>query len=90
VDAKRAQITRQETVMPVETGRGPKFIGVLKTFRAPTHLMFLFVTWWLGMGVGLVFSFLFWHLQVGVRHSANAHTYRTSAVVHCYSGSRPW
>jgi len=25
--------------------------------------MFLFVTWFLGFGIGLVFTFLFWHLQ---------------------------
>ena len=27
------------------------------------HLVFLFMIWFMGMGVGLVFTFLFWHLQ---------------------------
>lgn len=46
-----------------EASRGPKWFSVLKTFSSPHYASFLFVTWWFGFGIGLVFCFLFWHLQ---------------------------
>lgn len=39
----------------------------MSTFRslASAHLIaFLFTTCWMGFGAGLIFAFLFWHLQV--------------------------
>lgn len=40
-----------------------KWISVLKTFATLHYGSFLFVIWWFGFGVGLIFCFLFWHLQ---------------------------
>lgn len=40
-----------------------KWIKVLKTFATLHYASFLFVVWWFGFGVGLIFCFLFWHLQ---------------------------
>ncbi|RTG88425.1 uncharacterized protein DC041_0007044 [Schistosoma bovis] len=35
----------------------------LKQFRQPSLLAFLFVIWFMGLGLGQVFTFLFWHMQ---------------------------
>lgn len=48
---------------PQEMGGGPKWLSVLKTYRSPHYAAFLFVAFWFGVGIGLVFAFLFWHLQ---------------------------
>ncbi|CAF3342380.1 unnamed protein product [Rotaria socialis] len=37
-----------------------QLIQIFMTFKNGT---FLFIAWWMGCGVGLVFTFLFWHLQ---------------------------
>ncbi len=46
---------------------GPKLSGsymeVLKICKSVKLSLFLFVVWFMGIGVGLVFTFLFWHLQ---------------------------
>ncbi|VDN11908.1 unnamed protein product [Dibothriocephalus latus] len=36
---------------------------ILKQFTNPRLATFLFVTWFMGLGSGIVFNFLFWHLQ---------------------------
>jgi len=41
----------------------PQWIEVLKTCSNIRYAAFLFVTWFMGAGIGLVFAFLFWHLQ---------------------------
>lgn len=42
----------------------PEWVNVFRQFfRDPLNLTYLFITWFLGCGVGLVFTFLFWHLQ---------------------------
>ena len=41
----------------------PEWLRVLKTFANLRYGAFLFVAWFMGFGVGLVFTFLFWHLQ---------------------------
>lgn len=42
----------------------PEWVNVFRQFfRHPMALTYLFITWFLGCGVGLVFTFLFWHLQ---------------------------
>ena len=41
----------------------PEWFNVFRQFRKSMHLTYLFITWFLGCGVGLVFTFLFWHLQ---------------------------
>ncbi|KAL3313499.1 Major facilitator superfamily domain-containing protein 6 [Cichlidogyrus casuarinus] len=36
---------------------------VFKNFSTPQLGIFLFVVWFMGLGVGIVFTFLFWHMQ---------------------------
>uniref|UniRef100_T1IUP3 Major facilitator superfamily associated domain-containing protein n=1 Tax=Strigamia maritima TaxID=126957 RepID=T1IUP3_STRMM len=45
------------------TKRIPEWLQVLKTIANLRYGSFLFVAWWMGFGIGLVFTFLFWHLQ---------------------------
>uniref|UniRef100_A0A0V0J5I9 Major facilitator superfamily associated domain-containing protein n=1 Tax=Schistocephalus solidus TaxID=70667 RepID=A0A0V0J5I9_SCHSO len=40
-----------------------QWLTVLKYFTNPRLATFLFVTWFMGLGSGIVFTFLFWHLQ---------------------------
>lgn len=39
------------------------WIGALKTFKSIKLSSLLFLAWFMGFGVGIVFTFLFWHLQ---------------------------
>lgn len=41
----------------------PEWITVLKQFKNIKCASFLFVAWFMGFGIGLIFTFLFWHLQ---------------------------
>lgn len=41
----------------------PEWMSVLKIFANVRYGLFLFVVWFMGLGIGLVFAFLFWHLQ---------------------------
>lgn len=41
----------------------PEWVTVLKQFKDLKCGSFLFVAWWMGFGIGLIFTFLFWHLQ---------------------------
>lgn len=45
--------------------------GWLIVLRHPQNsligIAFLFIAWIMGIGAGLIFTFLFWHLQVGFR-----------------------
>ena len=43
--------------------RKEKYMRLLDTCKSVKHLTFLFIVWFMGIGVGLVFTFLFWHLQ---------------------------
>lgn len=46
------------------TTETPEWILVFKQFSKDLKcLSFLFVAWFLGFGIGLIFTFLFWHLQ---------------------------
>lgn len=40
-----------------------EWLDVLRTFATLRYAAFLYVTWFMGFGIGLVFTFLFWHLQ---------------------------
>ena len=40
-----------------------KYRMLLETCKSVKHISFLFIVWFMGIGVGLVFTFLFWHLQ---------------------------
>ncbi|CAL7938395.1 unnamed protein product [Xylocopa violacea] len=41
----------------------PEWVTVLKQFKDLKCASFLFVAWFMGFGIGLIFTFLFWHLQ---------------------------
>ncbi|KAF2359440.1 Major facilitator superfamily associated domain [Trinorchestia longiramus] len=41
----------------------PQWMVVLREFKTLRCSAFLFVAWWMGCGIGLIFAFLFWHLQ---------------------------
>ncbi|KAF4517176.1 hypothetical protein B566_EDAN005608 [Ephemera danica] len=41
----------------------PEWVTVLKQFANVKCGSFLFVAWFMGFGIGLIFTFLFWHLQ---------------------------
>ncbi|CAM1154710.1 MFSD6 (predicted) [Pycnogonum litorale] len=45
------------------TKKIPEVLIVLKTFANVRYGSFLYVAWFMGFGIGLVFTFLFWHLQ---------------------------
>ena len=48
---------------PGQSGTMPGWISVFKIFANYKHGAVLYLTWFMGFGVGLVFTFLFWHLQ---------------------------
>ncbi|GAB0090130.1 major facilitator superfamily domain-containing protein 6-A [Sergentomyia squamirostris] len=53
-----------QTKMFAQTTREmPEWITVLKQFKNLKCASFLFVAWFMGFGIGLIFTFLFWHLQ---------------------------
>lgn len=41
----------------------PEWVTVLRQFKDLKCVSFLFVAWFMGFGIGLIFTFLFWHLQ---------------------------
>ncbi|XP_022903797.1 major facilitator superfamily domain-containing protein 6 isoform X2 [Onthophagus taurus] len=41
----------------------PEWMTVLTQFKNLKCASFLFVAWFMGFGIGLIFTFLFWHLQ---------------------------
>lgn len=41
----------------------PEWMTVLTHFKDLKTASFLFVAWFMGFGIGLIFTFLFWHLQ---------------------------
>ncbi|CAO1421849.1 unnamed protein product [Diamesa hyperborea] len=41
----------------------PEWVTVLTHFKDLKCASFLFVAWFMGFGIGLIFTFLFWHLQ---------------------------
>lgn len=53
----------RSAVFAQRTWELPEWVNVFRQFSNPLHLTYLFITWFLGCGVGLVFTFLFWHLQ---------------------------
>ena len=42
----------------------PEFAAVFKAMANLRMLMIMLVAWVMGIGIGLIFTFLFWHLQV--------------------------
>lgn len=45
----------------------PEWVTVLRQFQNVKAASFLLVAWFMGFGIGLIFTFLFWHLQVYFR-----------------------
>ena len=43
----------------------PEFGAVMKALTNLRLLTFTLTAWVMGVGIGLIFTFLFWHLQVG-------------------------
>lgn len=41
----------------------PEWVTVITQFKDLKCASFLFVAWFMGFGIGLIFTFLFWHLQ---------------------------
>lgn len=54
----------QAKVFAQTTREMPEWVTVLRQFRNVRAASFLFVAWFMGFGIGLIFTFLFWHLQV--------------------------
>ena len=42
----------------------PEFAAVFKAMANLRLLTFMLTAWVMGIGIGLIFTFLFWHLQV--------------------------
>ncbi|KAH8024153.1 hypothetical protein HPB51_021774 [Rhipicephalus microplus] len=53
----------KSTVFAQTTRKLPEWFAVLRSFATVRYGAFLVVTWFMGFGIGLVFTFLFWHLQ---------------------------
>jgi predicted MFS family arabinose efflux permease len=49
--------------VPGQAGNLPQWVTVLRMFAPIRYSSMLFVLWFMGFGIGLVFAFLFWHLQ---------------------------
>lgn len=54
----------QTKIFAQTTKKIPEWVTVLKYFANLKCGSFLFVSWFMGFGIGLIFTFLFWHLQV--------------------------
>lgn len=53
-----------QTKMFAQTTRDmPEWMTVIRQFKDIKCASFLFVAWFMGFGIGLIFTFLFWHLQ---------------------------
>ena len=48
---------------PGQVATLPQWVTVIKMFANVQYGSMLFMLWWMGFGIGLVFAFLFWHLQ---------------------------
>ncbi|RZB40361.1 major facilitator superfamily domain-containing protein 6 [Asbolus verrucosus] len=67
-DTRAAVITQppkeEKTNIFAQTTREmPEWVTVLHQFKNLKCASFLFVAWFMGFGIGLIFTFLFWHLQ---------------------------
>lgn len=53
----------QTKIFAQTTREMPEFVTVIRQFKDIKCASFLFVAWFMGFGIGLIFTFLFWHLQ---------------------------
>jgi len=52
------------TVFSQHNRKMPEWVGVLRHYKGNVNcIAFLFIAWLMGIGIGLIFTFLFWHLQ---------------------------
>ncbi|XP_034828996.1 major facilitator superfamily domain-containing protein 6 [Maniola hyperantus] len=61
--APRAPPLEHAKVFAQTTREMPEWVTVLRQFRSVKAASFLLVAWFMGFGIGLIFTFLFWHLQ---------------------------
>ncbi|XP_039954018.1 major facilitator superfamily domain-containing protein 6 [Bactrocera tryoni] len=61
--APPAAVGAQSTMFAQTTKEMPEWLTVLTHFKDMKTISFLFVAWFMGFGIGLIFTFLFWHLQ---------------------------
>lgn len=67
--ANAAETSCHNATVFAQTNRSlPEWVIVFKHFKTPNCIAFLLVAWIMGVGMGLIFSFLFWHLQVNKGH----------------------
>ncbi|KAJ8971960.1 hypothetical protein NQ317_006002 [Molorchus minor] len=61
---RNVQPKEQKTKIFAQTTREiPSWVPIMKQFKDLKCASFLFVAWFMGFGIGLIFTFLFWHLQ---------------------------
>lgn len=53
----------QTKIFAQTTREMPEWMTVIRQFKDIKCASFLFVAWFMGFGIGLIFTFLFWHLQ---------------------------
>lgn len=53
----------QTKIFAQTTREMPEWVTVIRQFKDIKCASFLFVAWFMGFGIGLIFTFLFWHLQ---------------------------
>lgn len=58
-----AALGAQTKVFAQTTRDMPEWMTVIRQFKDIKCASFLFVAWFMGFGIGLIFTFLFWHLQ---------------------------
>ncbi|XP_067627445.1 major facilitator superfamily domain-containing protein 6 [Eurosta solidaginis] len=58
-----APVGTESKMFAQTTKEMPEWMTVLTHFRDMKTISFLFVAWFMGFGIGLIFTFLFWHLQ---------------------------
>ncbi|CAF0952290.1 unnamed protein product [Adineta ricciae] len=62
-ESKRSTKSNVNNEEQYQTSNTIKLMQIIQIFMTLKNGTFLFIAWWMGCGVGLVFTFLFWHLQ---------------------------
>lgn len=62
-NAPQPNIGAESKMFAQTTKEMPEWMTVLTHFKDLKTASFLFVAWFMGFGIGLIFTFLFWHLQ---------------------------
>lgn len=60
---QQPQLGAQTKIFAQTTREIPEWVTVISQFKDLKCASFLFVAWFMGFGIGLIFTFLFWHLQ---------------------------